>query len=218
MKKLTLLLTLFLSLFIAAPSVGFAADYILSINDVSVGENSGTAQFTVSVNPAIQDGDVVTVDYDTMPGSAVTGSDFFAATGTLNFDNDGDKIDLGSDLSLFIGYYHDHRLPPYAFDSGDTMIGARPASAFTPGRRIFASLSAAVLLLALAGGAAAQEPAAVKADSTVADPGPLAVVGEFLGDLFDISAANASEMRVQSRRPPGPSASLPPCQPSSTCT
>lgn len=58
----------------------------ISINDVSVTEgNAGTvtANFTVSLQPASTD--AVSVQYATANGLATAGSDYFAATGTVNF-------------------------------------------------------------------------------------------------------------------------------------
>ncbi len=59
----------------AAPSV--------SINDVSRNENAGTATFTVTLSAA--SGLTVTVNYATANGSAVSGADYTAASGTLTF-------------------------------------------------------------------------------------------------------------------------------------
>ncbi|MEA3207025.1 MAG: hypothetical protein QOE70_82 [Chthoniobacter sp.] len=55
----------------------------LSINDVTVNEKAGTITFTVSLN--VQSDQIVTVNYATANGTATTGSDYTAATGTLTF-------------------------------------------------------------------------------------------------------------------------------------
>jgi hypothetical protein len=79
----------------------------LTIADVTVTEgNSGSAiaTFTVSLSPA--DSNPVTVDYETVNGTAVANSDYTAASGTLTFDPGetsqpvqitihGDQIDEG---------------------------------------------------------------------------------------------------------------------------
>ena len=59
----------------------------ITINDVAVVEgNSGTstATFTVSLAPAISQ--PVTVNYATANGTAASGSDYAATSGTLTFD------------------------------------------------------------------------------------------------------------------------------------
>ena len=56
----------------------------LSVNDVSVNEAAGTATFTVTLsNPSAS---TVTVGYNTSNGSAVAGSDFTSASGSLTFN------------------------------------------------------------------------------------------------------------------------------------
>ena len=55
----------------------------LSINDVTVNEGAGTATFTVSLSTA--SGLAVSVDYATANGTALDGSDYNRASGTLNF-------------------------------------------------------------------------------------------------------------------------------------
>ena len=55
----------------------------LSIGDVTVDEGDGTAQFTVTLDLA--SGETVTVDYATANGTALAGSDYTAASGTLTF-------------------------------------------------------------------------------------------------------------------------------------
>ncbi|MGZ8251675.1 MAG: beta strand repeat-containing protein, partial [Methylophilaceae bacterium] len=55
----------------------------ISINDVTVNEAAGTATFTVSLSTA--SGQAVTVDYNTSSVTAVIGSDFSAASGTVTF-------------------------------------------------------------------------------------------------------------------------------------
>ena len=83
MKKLTMLLTIFLSVFIAAPSAVIAYDgYVLSISDSADTIENNQASFTVTVAPAIQDGDTVTVDYTTGGGTATGGDDYTVHTST----------------------------------------------------------------------------------------------------------------------------------------
>ena len=55
----------------------------LSIEDVTVDEGDGTAEFTVTLDLA--SGETVTVDYATADGTALAGSDYTAASGTLTF-------------------------------------------------------------------------------------------------------------------------------------
>ena len=55
----------------------------LSIDDVPVDEGDGTAEFTVTLDLA--SGETVTVDYATADGTALAGSDYTAASGTLTF-------------------------------------------------------------------------------------------------------------------------------------
>ena len=55
----------------------------LSIGDVTVDESAGTATFTVTLSAA--SGLAVTVDYATANGTALDGSDYNRASGTLNF-------------------------------------------------------------------------------------------------------------------------------------
>ena len=55
----------------------------LSIDDVTVDEGDGTAEFTVTLDLA--SGETVTVDYATADGTALAGSDYTAASGTLTF-------------------------------------------------------------------------------------------------------------------------------------
>ncbi|QDU10413.1 beta strand repeat-containing protein [Gimesia aquarii] len=58
-------------------------DSLLSINDVSVNEETGTATFTVTSNNAV--GTAFSVDFATADGTALAGSDYTATSGTLNF-------------------------------------------------------------------------------------------------------------------------------------
>ncbi|QDV51351.1 Calx-beta domain protein [Gimesia fumaroli] len=55
----------------------------LSIDNLSVDEDAGTATLTVSLDQAVQGG--VYVDWSTADGTAVAGSDYTAGSGTLNF-------------------------------------------------------------------------------------------------------------------------------------
>ena len=55
----------------------------LSIDNVTVDEGGGTAEFTVTLGLA--SGEAVTVDYATSNGTALAGSDYTAASGTLTF-------------------------------------------------------------------------------------------------------------------------------------
>ncbi|UCF83671.1 MAG: hypothetical protein JSV50_21320, partial [Desulfobacteraceae bacterium] len=84
MKKMTLILRIFFSILLLVPSVVFAADYTISIDDVSVNEG-GTAVFTVSLNQQVQGADVVTVAYTTASGTAVPPGDYSPASDTLSF-------------------------------------------------------------------------------------------------------------------------------------
>ena|GEM_PF-3142526 len=58
-------------------------DSELSITDVSVDENTGTATFTVTSSHAV--GSAFSVDFATADGTAIAGSDYIATSGTLNF-------------------------------------------------------------------------------------------------------------------------------------
>ena len=62
-------------------------DYKLSITNSTVNEDAGTATFTVSIDKHPPAGDVITVDYATVAGTATAGSDFTATSGTLTFNN-----------------------------------------------------------------------------------------------------------------------------------
>ncbi|GGD43943.1 Calx-beta domain-containing protein [Muriicola marianensis] len=55
----------------------------ISINDITVNEDDGTATFTVTLNKAFAGG--FTVDWATADGSAVAGSDYTTSSGTLTF-------------------------------------------------------------------------------------------------------------------------------------
>src|SRR6185436_6173530 len=55
----------------------------LSIDDVSVNENAGTATFTVTLSAA--SGQAVSVNYSMSDGTATDGNDYTAGSGTLNF-------------------------------------------------------------------------------------------------------------------------------------
>src|SRR5439155_1383937 len=55
----------------------------LSIDDVSVNENAGTATFTVSLSAA--SGEAVSVIYSMSDGTATSPADYTAGSGTLNF-------------------------------------------------------------------------------------------------------------------------------------
>ncbi len=58
----------------------------LAIADVTVNEDAGTATFTVTLGgDAPAAGESVTVDFATADGTAVDGTDYTAATGTLTF-------------------------------------------------------------------------------------------------------------------------------------
>ncbi|WP_204263174.1 Calx-beta domain-containing protein [Spongiivirga citrea] len=55
----------------------------IAIDDVTVNESAGTATFTVTLTGDVQSG--FTVDYATASNTAIQGTDFTAATGTLSF-------------------------------------------------------------------------------------------------------------------------------------
>jgi len=55
----------------------------ISVADITVNEADGTATFTVTLTGDIQNS--LSVDYATVPGTALSGSDYTAATGTLTF-------------------------------------------------------------------------------------------------------------------------------------
>lgn len=57
---------------------------VLVINDVTVSENSGTATFTVT-HTGTNTAGAFTVNYTTVNGTALSGSDYTLASGTLNF-------------------------------------------------------------------------------------------------------------------------------------
>lgn len=65
----------------------------ISINDASVTEGTGAgstnAVFTVTLSAQPPAGSPVTVDYATVAGSATSGTDFTATSGTLTFSNGG---------------------------------------------------------------------------------------------------------------------------------
>ncbi|EAQ79300.1 Calx-beta domain-containing protein [Blastopirellula marina] len=60
-----------------------AKDRALTINDVQTGEDASTVTFTVTLNPTHSE--TVTVDYSTVDGTALAGSDYTATSGTLTF-------------------------------------------------------------------------------------------------------------------------------------
>ena len=64
--------------------VAESAPLSLSIDDVTVNEGAGTATFMVSLSEPSTD--TVTVDYMTTEGTAISGDDFVAGSGTLTFD------------------------------------------------------------------------------------------------------------------------------------
>ena len=55
----------------------------LSIDDVTVAEDSGIATFTVTLNNAVQDG--LSVDFASLDGTAIADTDYTATSGTLVF-------------------------------------------------------------------------------------------------------------------------------------
>ena len=57
----------------------------LSIDDVTVDEDAGSAVFTVTLSTAPGTGETVTVDYATADGSALAGTDYTSTSGTLTF-------------------------------------------------------------------------------------------------------------------------------------
>ena len=62
----------------------------LAIDNIAVNEGDGTATFTVTLTGDVQGG--VSVDYATADNTALAGSDYTAATGTLNFSGtDGEQ-------------------------------------------------------------------------------------------------------------------------------
>lgn len=61
----------------------------ISIGDVTVNEDAGTATFTVSVSGTVTN--PVSVDYATANGSAVAGSDYSSASGSLTFASAGNQ-------------------------------------------------------------------------------------------------------------------------------
>ncbi|MGB6153519.1 MAG: Calx-beta domain-containing protein [Pricia sp.] len=79
-------------------NVQFSATFppVLTIDDVSVNEDEGTAVFTV--RHTVEDtGGPFTVNYTTQNGTAIAGSDFTANSGTLNFNgnaNDTEQITI----------------------------------------------------------------------------------------------------------------------------
>jgi len=60
----------------------FTIGYTVTIDDVTVLEGAGTAQFTVSLNAPVSAGQTVTVDYTTANGTAEAPGDFDAITTT----------------------------------------------------------------------------------------------------------------------------------------
>lgn len=71
---------------IVVPIQGPAANPTITITDVSVSEgNSGTKLATFNVNLSATSVDPISVQYATANGSAFSGSDYVAASGTLNF-------------------------------------------------------------------------------------------------------------------------------------
>ncbi|MCW5961543.1 MAG: hypothetical protein KIS76_15375, partial [Pyrinomonadaceae bacterium] len=66
--------------------IPFVAVPTLSINDVSMAEgDSGTTNFVFTVSMSISSASTVTVDYATVDGTAISGSDYAATSGTLSF-------------------------------------------------------------------------------------------------------------------------------------
>ena len=57
----------------------------LSVSSVIVGEDAGTAEFTVNLSPAPGPGEQVDVDYMTANDTATAGSDYTQTSGTLTF-------------------------------------------------------------------------------------------------------------------------------------
>ncbi|QDT27728.1 Calx-beta domain protein [Gimesia panareensis] len=70
----------------------------LSIDDLTVDENAGTASITVSLNHPVDT--TVTIDYDTADQSALAGPDYTGTTGTLTF-NPGETTQI---VSIPISY------------------------------------------------------------------------------------------------------------------
>ncbi len=56
-------------------------DYQVSITNLTVNEDVGTASFVVSLDRSPEDDDVVSVSYSTINGTALAGSDYTAVVG-----------------------------------------------------------------------------------------------------------------------------------------
>jgi type IV pilus assembly protein PilY1 len=55
--------------------------YDISIADSADVVEGGSASFAVTITPAVVTGDTVTVDFNTVDGTALAGSDYTAASG-----------------------------------------------------------------------------------------------------------------------------------------
>ncbi|WP_083924986.1 Calx-beta domain-containing protein [Lamprocystis purpurea] len=64
---------------------GSGGAYVLRATAPTVDESAGTAEFTLTLSPAPPVGASVLVSYQTADGSALAGSDYIAASGTLTF-------------------------------------------------------------------------------------------------------------------------------------
>ena len=101
MKKITILLTILLSVFIFAPSVVLAAGpYDVAIEFVHVIFEGPGVQvlFTVSLSKPVEAGDQVTVDYATNDGTAIAGTDYTATSGTLTFNQPDQSKQITIDI------------------------------------------------------------------------------------------------------------------------
>ncbi len=77
---------------VGSPATGTITNddrYQITIDDPTVNEGVGNATFTVSISPALQAGDTVTVDYATSNGSAVAPGDYTTTNGTLTINTPG---------------------------------------------------------------------------------------------------------------------------------
>ena len=97
---------------------------VLQVEDVSVKEGATRLKFKVTLADGARATEVVTVDYATADGEALTGNDYAGTSGTLT-------ISFGESFGFIFVSLHDDRVPE--FDETFTLTLSNPSNAALPG-------------------------------------------------------------------------------------
>ena len=101
-----------------------AAVPTLQVEDVSIKEGAARLKFKVSLADGARATEVVTVDYATADGDALTGNDYAGTSGTVT-------ISYGESFGFIFVALHDDRVPE--FDETFTLTLSNPSNAALPG-------------------------------------------------------------------------------------